>query len=135
MAEFLSQSIILLNKAKTDFMAAKLLHANFISGNGEIDIEIVCFHLQQCAEKSLKSILSEKSIDFPRVHDLELLLNLVDQSKIEIPVDRDLLIELNDFAIEGRYSVLHDDLISAVDYFSEVEDLLNQATLIVTPSP
>ena len=133
MAEFLRQSIILLNKAKTDFMAAKLLHENFISGSVEIDIEVVCFHLQQCAEKSLKAILSEKSIDFPRVHDLELLLNLVDQSTMKIGVDRDLLIELNDFAIEGRYSILHDDLISALDYFSEIEDLMNQATLIVAP--
>lgn len=75
MAKYIKQYIILFSKAKTDFSAAKLLFANYNSGSGEIDLEVVCFHLQQTAEKCLKAVLSKNSINYPRVHDLELLIN------------------------------------------------------------
>ena len=38
--------------------------------------DTVCYHAQQCAEKYLKAFLISKSQDFPRTHDLRLLLQL-----------------------------------------------------------
>ncbi len=37
----------------------------------------ICFHAQQCVEKYLKARLNEASIQFPKTHDLEHLLNQV----------------------------------------------------------
>ena len=36
--------------------------------------DTVCFHAQQCAEKYLKALLVWKQIDFPKTHDLRVLL-------------------------------------------------------------
>ncbi|HMP73331.1 MAG TPA: HEPN domain-containing protein [Kiritimatiellia bacterium] len=35
-----------------------------------------CFHAQQCVEKYLKAALVHRAIHFPKVHDLETLLDL-----------------------------------------------------------
>ena len=131
MAKYLNQYQILFNKAKTDLSAARLLYRNFVSGNNEIDLEVVCFHLQQCAEKCLKAILSKNRSNFPKVHDLELLMNLVKQSNIELQLDNDLLTELNDFAVEGRYAILHDDLIMVENYFLEMDQLIKSTNQII----
>jgi HEPN domain-containing protein len=36
----------------------------------------LCFHCQQAAEKYLKALLCEHGIPVPRIHDLDVLLNL-----------------------------------------------------------
>ena len=67
------------------------------------NFDAACFHAQQCAEKYLKARLIEAEIAFPRVHDLEALLNLV------LPVEpaweelREGLQQLTDMAVEVRY--------------------------------
>lgn len=37
--------------------------------------DAACFHAQQCVEKSLKAVLSEKNYPLLRTHDLEVLLD------------------------------------------------------------
>jgi len=37
----------------------------------------LCFHAQQCVEKYLKARLTEAGIEFPKTHDLPVLLNAV----------------------------------------------------------
>ena len=37
-------------------------------------LDTVCFHAQQCAEKYLKAFLVQKSISFPKTHDLRVLM-------------------------------------------------------------
>ena len=62
----------------------------------------VCFHAQQCAEKYLKALLTYRSIEFPRTHDLVLLLNrLARESGLELPAEE--VQPLNRFSIEARY--------------------------------
>ena len=39
--------------------------------------DTVCFHAQQCVEKYLKAYLSLAAIDFPKTHDIRLLLALL----------------------------------------------------------
>lgn len=131
MEQFVNQYTILFNKAKTDFNAARHLYTEFLKGQGEIDLEIVFFHLQQSAEKCLKAILSKSMINFPKVHDLELLVNLVFQAKNELTVNIELLTELSDFAVEGRYAIIHDELENTEIYFKELESLLEQTNIFL----
>jgi HEPN domain-containing protein len=42
------------------------------------NFDAVCFHAQQCAEKYLKAVLQEHSLAFPKTHDLEALINLLE---------------------------------------------------------
>lgn len=62
---------ILIIKAKEDFETAnnliKLKH---------FSEEIVLFHCQQALEKALKAYLDSKKINFPKSHDIEMLLSL-----------------------------------------------------------
>ena len=43
----------------------------------ECPTDTVCFHAQQCIEKSIKAYLTSRSIDFPKTHDLGLLISLM----------------------------------------------------------
>lgn len=61
------------------------------------------FHVQQCAEKALKSYLVLKKGSIKKTHDLVLLVNIcmeIDQSFEEL---RPLAIELNPYETLGRY--------------------------------
>lgn len=124
MVGFLDQYQIFFNKAKTDFTAAQLLYAEFENGNSELDLDIIYFHLQQCVEKLFKALLSQNNINPPRVHDLEVLLNLLLDAGIDIQIDEELMLELNDFAVEGRYAVIHDDIDNVPAYFGILQDLM-----------
>jgi HEPN domain-containing protein len=117
MDSFINQYEILFNKAKSDLTAAGILYARFIEGNSELDLEVICFHLQQSAEKLMKSILSKKQIYYPKIHDLETILLLIIENGIAFKSDIELLIELNDYAVEGRYSIMNDDIESIQKYF------------------
>ncbi len=85
-------------KAEHDFMAAE--HAMKLVGEGLTDI--VCFHSQQCAEKYLKALLLYQGVAFPRTHDLRLSLDLLPVG-ISLGLQREQVIPLNRYVIEGRY--------------------------------
>ena len=127
MADFLNQYEILFNKAKADLSAANVLYARLLEGNSELDLEVICFHLQQCAEKLIKAVLSKNQIYYPRIHDLETLLNLLPENCIAFETDRELLIELNDYAVEGRYAIMNEELESIKDIFILLSDMTNEA--------
>ena len=65
--------------------------------------DAICFHAQQCIEKYLKAWLVEHEIDFPRIHDLELLGRLCIPSLPEMSELLDRLRLLTSFAVEVRY--------------------------------
>ncbi len=61
-----------LDKAEDDFYSAGLLlRAGEIPMPGNS-----CFHAQQCAEKYLKGFLTEHEVEFPRTHQLMVLVEL-----------------------------------------------------------
>ncbi len=62
----------------------------------------VCFHAQQCAEKYLKGLLILRSIDFPKTHDLVVLLNLAGGPQA-VGVDLLDVEPLNRYPVEARY--------------------------------
>ena len=126
MAGFLNQYEILFNKAKADLAAAHILYIRLVEGNTNLDQEIICFHLQQCAEKLIKAILSKNEIYFPRIHDLETLLYLLDENNLDLNTNRNILIELNDFAVEGRYAVMQEEFENIKDIFVTIDDLIKE---------
>ena len=132
MDEFLKQYQILFRKAKVDFRSAQNLYDDFQQGDSELDIDVIMFHLQQCAEKCLKSVLSFHKINFPKVHDLELLSNMVKENRIPVQLNIEDLIDLNDFAVESRYAIIHDDLDNAEQYFKLLRSLLSQTESLIS---
>ena len=65
--------------------------------------QCAAFHCQQSIEKSFKAILEEIQNKIPRTHDLEKLYGLIEEYKIELVIDEDVLDEVNDVYIETRY--------------------------------
>lgn len=81
--EFVKQYVILHKKAKTDLRVAKILLEGFEKGDNELDVEVIMFHLQQCAEKLLKSILAFNEQHFTKIHSIETLVESLRNCEIK----------------------------------------------------
>ena len=64
---------------------------------------VVGFHTQQATEKYLKAFLVWVQIDFPKTHDIGVLLRLVSKSSPALSDKLGETIGLTDFAVELRY--------------------------------
>ena len=64
--------------------------------------DTICFHCQQTVEKLLKALLQKKGVRFGRVHDLEALYRLLDETG-PLELLRDDLKLLSDYAVKYRY--------------------------------
>jgi HEPN domain-containing protein len=85
-----------IEKAEHDLIAAKL-----IIEHQPLILDIACFHCQQAVEKYLKTFLVFKREEFPRTHNLDLLLqSCIAHSQVFERID---LKNLEDFAVRGRY--------------------------------
>jgi len=60
-------------KAEQDLEAAKCC----MQKAGPPVYDAVCFHCQQCAEKYMKAVLTERGVHFPKTHDLKELVALI----------------------------------------------------------
>ena len=69
-------------------------------------------------------MLSREGIEFPRSHDIEQIIELCKTNSILLVEDIEDLIELNDYAVEGRYSIIHDDINEADKYVVILEELM-----------
>jgi HEPN domain-containing protein len=72
------------------------------------EMDAAGFHLQQMVEKSLKAWMALKNIDYPKTHDLSLLLRLLEDAGEAIGPFWPLL-RLNPFAVQFRYEVAGED--------------------------
>lgn len=61
-----------LQKANDDYISATVLMEKI----SPPQIEISCYHCQQCAEKALKAFCVENNVAFTKTHDLTILCNL-----------------------------------------------------------
>lgn len=87
----------------------------------------VSFHCQQCAEKYLRAFLVQHSRVFPRTRDLLELHKLCLSIDLVVEFIRDLLDDLNPFAVEFRYpgdEVNSDEASAAVHSVEEVRRLI-----------
>lgn len=65
--------------------------------------EQVCFHTQQAVEKALKAVLLSIKVDFPLTHDLDELVDILENADIHLPPDMTDVGVLTPYAIETRY--------------------------------
>jgi HEPN domain-containing protein len=89
----------LLALAEKDYKAALIL-----ARAEDPQTEAAGFHLQQAIEKSLKAWLALRGVDYPRTHDLNPLLGLLEDQGESIERFWSLL-ELNPFAVQFRYEL------------------------------
>jgi len=86
-------------KAEGDFQTAE----REIRVRKAPNYDAVCFHAQQCAEKYLKAFLTDRHVPFLPIHDLEVLLEAIRPVGPDFELIRDLLLLLNDYAVDIRY--------------------------------
>jgi len=113
-----------LYKAIIDFNSGKALLRLFESDDIEIDIEKIYFDFQQTVEKLLKALLSHSSIDIEKTHDINRLIKLCTRNNILLLEDMELLADLTEYAVEGRYGMICDDLNDADNYIEKLEKLI-----------
>ena len=92
---------VLLSKACEDHHLAKL-----VVDDASVSNEHVGFFCQQAVEKSIKSVLSRRSLRYRRTHDLAELLDLLQDHQIEYPPELEQVIDLTPFAADMRYDYL-----------------------------
>ncbi|HEY4149506.1 MAG TPA: HEPN domain-containing protein [Chitinophagaceae bacterium] len=100
------------DKAEHDLIAA-----NLIIEHQPIILDIACFHCQQAVEKYLKTFLIFKKEEFPKTHNLDLLLqNCTTHNEAFTDID---LKNLEDFAVRGRYphDFLRPDLAETKEFY------------------
>ncbi len=122
--EFLRQYEILYKKARTDLKVAKNILEDFEKGDEELDLEVIMFHLQQSTEKLIKSLLAYNKLHFTKTHSIAYLLEAIIENDIDMISNADKLIPLTEYATEGRYAILLEDLDDADTYIVIVDELV-----------
>lgn len=85
-----------------------------------------CFHAQQTAEKSIKAVCLHRKVEFPYVHDLDRLLDVLSESGEPIPEGVREATVLTPYAVEARYPFVGDPITA-----EELERALSIATSIL----
>jgi HEPN domain-containing protein len=125
--EFPCQYEIFLKKANADY---DLVHCALSMEELKIDPDIIFFHLQQAVEKYLKTLLSFNGVHFEKIHDIDKIISFCRSNSIDLPDYVDVFIELNPYAIEGRYAVIADDMDEAEGYtklLSQLREFVSHA--------
>ena len=65
--------------------------------------EQVCFHAQQAIEKSFKAVLLYNNINFPFTHDIEELIDTMENDGISLPSELEEAGMLTPYAVQARY--------------------------------
>ncbi len=81
---------------------SNLVHAKQIKPS-EVVWEDLCFDAQQAVEKAMKGVLVASRVEFPKTHDVALLLRLVERTGRVVPDDLLTARDLTDYAFETRY--------------------------------
>jgi HEPN domain-containing protein len=99
------QAMLLLKKAADD----ETLLGEILSSTNVSD-EIFGFHCQQASEKLLKALLSHAGADYPRTHNLRLLMDLLVDSGQPLPAELADLDMLTPYGTLFRYEDLPVDV-------------------------
>ena len=108
----------LASKAESDLRMAE------IGIEHDAPLDTVAFHVQQTAEKLLKALLASRSIEYPRTHDVEALLDLALTDFAVLDGFRERLLGLSAYAVEMRYDAyLYPDREEVLAALETVRDL------------
>ena len=69
----------------------------------EIYLEDLCLQAQQAAEKAIKAVMIARNIEFPYVHDLAVLLTILEERGEDVPESVWRAERLTRFAVVTRY--------------------------------
>ena len=86
-----------LDKAEVDFGGARVLLREDRYAN------LVGFLSQQAAEKLLKALLTHHQVEFPKTHELDDLLKLLEPAEPRLARSLAGIAELNKYGVEVRY--------------------------------
>jgi len=89
---------ILLRKARQDELILEKLLTD-----RDLDDDMLGFHAQQAAEKMLKAVLASRDIDYPKTHNLRVLIELLARHGIGIPESLAGVSRLTPFGTTFRY--------------------------------
>jgi hypothetical protein len=96
-------ALLLLRKAHED----KFVVDRFVDDQ-ELADDVMGFHAQQAVEKLLKAVLANRDVTYPRVHDIDRLVDLLETNEIPLPPQARRLDELTPWATQLRYEELLD---------------------------
>ena len=85
-----------LNRARSNLALAK----NRVP---DVYLEDLCFEARQAAEKAIKAVMLSRNINFPYVHDLALLLSILEEGGEAFPETIRRAARLTPFAVDARY--------------------------------
>ena len=83
-------------------------------------LEDLCFEAQQAAEKAIKAVMIARNIDFPYVHNLALLLSILEEDGENVPNDIRRATRLTPYAVDIRYPGVEQP-VSEHEYESAIE--------------
>jgi HEPN domain-containing protein len=89
---------ILLRKARQDELVLERLLED-----REVDDDTLGFHAQQAAEKMLKAALASRGVDYPKTHNLRVLIELLANNAIQLPEKFSEITRLTQFGTTFRY--------------------------------
>ena len=92
---------ILLRKARQDELVLERL-----LDDREVDDDTLGFHAQQAAEKMLKAVLASRGIDYPKTHNLRVLIELLAKGGVQLPEPLSEITRLTQFGTTFRYDAL-----------------------------
>ena len=75
----------------------KLLH------DRDIEDDLIGFHAQQAGEKMLKALLAAREVDYPKTHNLRVLVELLSAEGIRLPEKLAEIDRLTQFGTTFRY--------------------------------
>ncbi|GHV86221.1 hypothetical protein AGMMS50230_18290 [Spirochaetia bacterium] len=89
---------------------------------------IICFHCQQSTEKYLKGFLFQKNVDFPKIHDLRILLKFCEAVDAQFSAILPKCNILNRYSVIPRYpdeqEITPADTNTAIQYAQEIRDFV-----------
>jgi len=110
--------------AKTDLDSAKCLLDNMYP----VPVEKICYDCQQSAEKDLKGYLFLNDVEFPKTHDLRILLTICTNLNPDFAKFRKQMIYLNNFGVMPRYpnelQLTEDDAKTAIRFAEEIKEFV-----------
>lgn len=116
-----------LAKADEDLNVAKLLRSL-----GTAFFSTIGFHCQQAAEKYFKALLTWYQIEFPKTHDLGLLLGLISSVDSSLGTSLHEVSTLNQYGVDIRYpsdvpEITSEDSEEAVELAEKVKEEIHKA--------
>src|SRR5271169_1377574 len=90
--------------------AGDLHYARLGQKDPDVLDNLIVFHAQQAVEKAPKVVLVGHEVEFPKTHDLELLVEIIEQEGLIWPAELNKILAFTPFATQGLYPGFDDPI-------------------------